>query len=147
MTTTSVVDTIVAELEQVEARRQAKIAQFTKLLRDPDITSVVQRVLSKGHLRKLETGHQRKVPSHKKDGGGIREAIRGLSNVLPKHFTTPNVLKALEAKHFKFGAKDRKGAVRDAVAALREDGIINVVQPAQGEKPQVYEFAEGEQFK
>src|SRR5438309_821532 len=125
MTTISVVDSIVAELEQVEARRQAKIAQFTKLLRDPDITSAVQRVLSNGHLRKLETGHPRKVPSHKKDGGGIREAIRGLS--LPKHFTTPDVLKALEAKHFKFGAKDRKGAIRNAVATLREDGIINVV--------------------
>jgi len=70
---------------------------------------------------------------------GLKHAVVGLS--LPPKFDVKTVVEALRAKHFDFGKRDPKAAVRDCLYGLANEGLVRVIEYGTGGKQSIYEIA------
>jgi hypothetical protein len=129
-------------IEQVlesEQRRAKKVEMLIGLLRDPDLSDVVGRLIEETPHSKPSTassnGHLPVKP------GAITEAIRAVATKLPNPFTIHDAVDVLTREGFKFTRK-AKDQVRDSLYFIvREpDTKFRVIEVGRAGKLSRYEY-------
>jgi hypothetical protein len=128
----------VTEFLQSEERRVKKVESLIALLRDPEMTDVVNKLFGEAPTMPVSpngNGHHHTVPR------GITAAIRASGPRLPKPFTIHDVVQLLTADGFQF-SRTPIDMVRDTLYfVVREpESKFKVIESGRGGRLSQYEY-------
>jgi hypothetical protein len=128
-----------AEFLQSEERRAKKVESLIALLRDPEMSEVVDKLFGEApQMPAMPTngnGHHAQLPK------GMTAAIRAIGPRLPKPFTIHDVVQLLTAEGFEF-TRNPIDMVRDTIYfVVREEGSkFKVIESGRGGRLSQYEY-------
>ena len=136
----------VEEVLASEERRAKKVESLVALLRDPDLTDFVARLMAENppssHANTNSNGHVRR-PGPNPDG--VTAKLRALAGRLPKPFTVSDAVGLLTQGGFAFTRRP-EDAVRDALYFMvRDHDTFRIAQKGRGSKPQKYRVIQEEE--
>lgn len=150
-----------ADIFRKTARRIAdKVAQFEKLLRDPDLAPYVSALKNGGLPQSATTSAPAKPiakvapasikpaakaaattkPRVVKAGApsGLRDAIRALKSQIPQEFTAGHITRELQRKKFPIGGKRPEKTIQNTLFKLSEKREVKRVKSGAGGQTNTY---------
>jgi hypothetical protein len=133
----------VEEVLASEERRAKKVETLVALLRDPDLSDVVARLVAENPQTHSPNGNgngnsRRPGPNP----NGVTAKLRGAASRLPKPFVVADAVNLLTADGFEF-PRNAYASVRDALYFMvRDHDTFRIAQKAKGKRPQKYQAIE-----
>jgi len=125
--------------QQIRERKTRRAALDKQIVELQAVRAVILKYGRNGTSRNPVPHQKEKSRRVAPNSTGLKHAVVGLS--LPPKFDVKTVVEALRAKHFDFGKRDPKAAVRDCLYGLADEGLLRVIEQGTGGRQSTYEIA------